>query len=553
MRDLRKSLYEHELLVLRVIGEWWDLDLTGTEKATSVETLAEALVQLDMRQEVAYLGPEEAAAFEDLLVAGGRMPVAAFARDHGDVRQMGPGRLEREEPWLDPVSAAEALWYRGFMYRGFDEAEGSDLVEYYYIPEELYRQLRDPEDASPPAAGGSRSSLEPAVEPGRFLAASIDAVDDLTTLLAEAQIMGLPSSGPDYLASYLLNRDPDRMSLLLALARELNLLRDTDEGARPARAVLGWLKRGREAQLRDLADAWSRSGWNDLCHTPGLECEGSNWQNDPILARTALIDVLPRDATWYQVSDLIARVRQDDPDFQRPDGRYDTWYIRDVENDAYLAGFENWALVEGRLLRFLIEGPMHWLGLADVARVRDGSELLFRLADRALAWLADRPAAAEEVTVPIVVHDDASVAVPFNAGRFQRFQVARVAEAAPAEPGRPFEYRLTPRSLERAREQGVDPDRLLPFLAEASGRPVPASTRRAIERWAAQGVEGRLEETVILRVRDKEILDKLRANPKTRDLIGEYLSDLAAAVRPDDWPELRSAAARLGLLLDHIN
>ena len=32
---------------------------------------------------------------------------------------MGPGKMEREEPWLDPANAAESLWYRGFLFRGF--------------------------------------------------------------------------------------------------------------------------------------------------------------------------------------------------------------------------------------------------------------------------------------------------------------------------------------------------------------------------------------------------------------------------------------------------
>jgi hypothetical protein len=104
MYDLEKALYDHELIVLRVIGEWWELDLTGYQKAACVTALAEALKQLDLGQEILYLGPEEADALGDLLSAGGRLPVAAFERQHGQVRTMGPGRIEREEPWLDPVS-----------------------------------------------------------------------------------------------------------------------------------------------------------------------------------------------------------------------------------------------------------------------------------------------------------------------------------------------------------------------------------------------------------------------------------------------------------------
>ncbi len=74
----------------------------------------------------------------------GRVPVAVFGRTHGDVRMMGPGRMEREEPWMDPVSATEALWYRGFVYRAFDEtAEG--VMEFYFLPQDFMDSFPQPE------------------------------------------------------------------------------------------------------------------------------------------------------------------------------------------------------------------------------------------------------------------------------------------------------------------------------------------------------------------------------------------------------------------------
>ncbi|MCA9972505.1 MAG: hypothetical protein KC425_19925, partial [Anaerolineales bacterium] len=73
---------------------------------------------------------------------------------------------------------------------------------------------------------------------------------------------------------------------------------------------------------------------------------------------------------------------------------------------------------------------------------------------------------------------------------------------------------------------------------------------RGIERWAENGVEGRLETAVVLRVRDASILDTLARNPKTRDFVGERLGDLALTVRRDQWQAFRDATAELGLLLD---
>jgi hypothetical protein len=543
MRALAQALQDHELIVLRVIGEWWELDLTGMDKAAAVKALAERLAQVDLQQESLYLPPEEAEALGDLVAQGGRLPVAAFSRAHGEVRQMGPGRLEREEPWYDPVSAAEALWYRGLIYRGFDEtSEG--LLEFYFVPPELLGQLTSSAPLAEPVPAYEAASMgfPPAPPPPAYQTAVTDAVDDLTTLLALALQTALQ---PDKLNALLLNPNQDRRSLLLTLAQEMGMVRRSDGRIRPTRAAVAWLQKSREAQLRDLVDAWTSSEWNDLCHTPGLRCEGEGWRNDPLLARTALLDVLPRRADWYDLADVAARLKETDPDFQRPDGNYDTWYVRDVAEGIYLAGFAAWEGVEGRLLRFLVQGPLFWLGMVETAEPS-----LFRLTPRALEWLADRPPVQDEVRVPLVVQPDGNLVVPYNADRYQRFQAARIGEPQPVTSGQPFTYRLTPRSLAGAQEQGISPERIVTFLAEAGSRPVPKSVQRAITRWAANGVEGKLEAVVALRVRDEAILDTLRNNPKTRDFIGESLGAFAATVRRDEWAAFRAATAELGLLLD---
>jgi hypothetical protein len=193
---------------------------------------------------------------------------------------------------------------------------------------------------------------------------------------------------------------------------------------------------------------------------------------------------------------------------------------------------------------------MSWLGLTEVESI-SRTERRFRLTQLAHDWLDGVLPSKDEVSVPIVVHEDATISVPFNANRYTRFQIARVSEAEPALPGQPFRYTLTPTSLARAREQGVEPDRLLKFLEESSGRAIPATTRRGIERWASRGTEARMDRVVLLRVKDPEILDKLRANPSTQRYIAEATGDLAAVVNLEDWPELRLAAASLGLLIDY--
>jgi hypothetical protein len=396
----------------------------------------------------------------------------------------------------------------------------------------------------------SSHGLVPIEEPVRFKSQVTDSVDDLTSILAILQNQTLQNGFQEQIQPFLVNQDKRRLRFLASLASDLGLLRETEAGIKPARRALSWLKKSREEQLRDLSDAWTRSSWNELLNTPGLVCEDNNWTNDPISARTALLDVLPRDTSWYRLADLITQIKKSEPDFQRPDGNYNTWYIRDEEGGDYIVGFDNWDLVEGRLLHFLVTGPVVWLGMAEIDASKVTHETRFRITSRAVSWLANIEVKSAEVEVPIVVRNDASIQVPYNSSRFHRFQVARIANPQPVERDKPFNYRLSPRSLSGARDQGIEPERLKKFLEEASGRPIPPSTMRAIERWAEFGSEARLDMAIVLRVRDSEVLDKLRANSRTRPFIGEALGDMAVLIKQDDWSELVTAAAQLGLLLD---
>ncbi len=460
---------------------------------------------------------------------------------------MGPGRMEREEPWLDPVSASEALWYRGFIYRGFDET-AEELLEFYYVPTELlanFPQVR-PVQTKPPAISLHPLDTSP-TEPVRSVT---EAVDDLTALLAVTLQMTLHKDQRTAVDRLLLNPDPERRSLLLTLANEMGLVREGNGGLRPTRAAVDWLKKSRDAQLFALADAWSNSDWNDLCHTPGLQCEGENWHNDPILARTALLDALPRTSDWYQLSDYINFMKLINPDFQRPDGNYDTWYIRDADQEGYLAGFDAWDYVEGRLLRYLIQSPLYWLGLVDLANVSKAEQAAFRLTERAQLWLTGQPPKQDSVQLPIAVQPDGTILVPQEAERYQRFQVARVAEAQPVDKSQPFQYRLTPASLALSTEQGIKSERVLQFLAQASGKTLPKSIQRAVARLQDRGIEARLESIMVLRVIDETILETLRANPRTRDYIGESLGELAVAIKPGKWEAFCAATTKLGLFLD---
>ncbi|MGB1252605.1 MAG: helicase-associated domain-containing protein [Candidatus Promineifilaceae bacterium] len=553
MYSLKQSLLEHHLIVLRVLGEWLELELIGMDKLSCAEALADVLRRVNFQQELNYLQPEEADAVRELAAAGGKMPVSTFGRKYGVVRQMGPGRLEREKPWFNPDSAAEALWYRGFLFSGFDETSDG-LVEYYYIPEELFVKLDVPlavkeesAEISPTEATEDVAPFRP-IEPEDFAPGATYAVDDLTTLLALAQRGVVENDSIESILPYLINRHVARLTLLFKLAEELNMLRPNEDKLRPTRHAVTWLQESRENQLRALANAWQRSVWNALRQMPALICEGNNWQNDPIRVRLALRNNIPSDGSWIRVADLIAAIKSDTPDFLRPDGNYDSWYIRDAESNEYLNGFESWDAVEGQLLAYVIHQPLAWLGLVDY------SADAVRWTARGVAWIEDRRLQVEEPDLPLTVQPDAQVIVPRQASRHQRFQLARIAIPQPYQQDRPYMFAITPASLEFAKTQGIQPQRVLTFLQNAmEGAALPAGTKRAIERWGEHGTEGRFESVMVLRVADTKVITTLRRNPKTCDLLGESLNDRTVIVDRDNWDKLQSITTQLGLLLESPN
>ena len=79
----------------------------------------------------------------------------------------------------------------------------------------------------------------------------------------------------------------------------------------------------------------SASTFNDLRCLPGLTFEGQ-WDNHPRQTRLTLLDMLshlPQD-TWWSLNSLVSAIREKMPDFQRPGGDYDSWFIRKEGSDT---------------------------------------------------------------------------------------------------------------------------------------------------------------------------------------------------------------------------
>ena len=469
-------------------------------------------------QEVVDFHPQAQAALDALLAEGGELAEAQFSREFGSVRQMGPAKLEREQPWHTPESVAELLYYYGLLGRGFKGA-GQNAHTFVYIPKDVLPWL--PKPASSEEGKGLAVAPVPAPPPARMLVDEGAFLEDIGSILGFLHTEGLRMTdrGPhpddtSLLAERLqttggfvaVNAGPEtgqetgpgtgqetgdgqrpedvRLALLLHLVNRLGLLRRDGERVRlNGNRVHTFLGQPPNEQWFALWEGWRSSPeWNDLLRTPGLDCSGGNWRNDPQRTREIVIGLLARlqPGLWYSQSDVIDAIKEAAPDFQRPTGDYDSWYIRASSTKEFLKGFDHWGQVEGALLRFLFSGPLYWLTAFDMAEPSAGDDMLISLSPLGAAWLGhDTPAPDEIARQPLVVGDDYTIRIPFGTPLSDRFRVERFAQWQSSYPE--FVYQINQRSLQRAGAEGIPADKILDFLKQRA-RHVPDNVQAALLR-----------------------------------------------------------------------
>jgi len=495
-------------VLLRVLAELRGAVLDGADtRHQAIELLAAQItdptsVQYAYQEVVEGFAMTEKAV-ELMLRENGEMNEAQFSREFGSIRQMGPAKLERESPWLYPESMAEVLYYYGLLGRGFKGA-GQQAHAIVYIPSDVIPWLPQPQ-----VENGEEALPIKAVPPppkSRTIPADSSFLEDMGTLLGfiHSDRLRLTASGPhpedveklvERLQLPFSNDDAwlnTRLALMLHLANRLGWLRrsgdspDGDDAVElTGNRVRIFLEKTRPEQRLALWSAWYDSpDWNDLCRTPGLECANTRtWKNDPLQTRKTILNLLGKLQAdlWYSQTDVIGAIKEMEPDFQRSAGNYDTWYIRNSSTQEFLKGFAQWEAVEGTLLGFLLQGPLHWLDVFSLAEPSSGDDMQVSLTAEGARWLGQElPASTDEPTRhPIQVGEDFTITLALSEPLSERFRVERFANWSASYPQ--YVYKINKRSLQRAAEEGITAQRVLDFLKQRS-RNVPEKVATALAR-----------------------------------------------------------------------
>jgi hypothetical protein len=560
--NLYHALLDYDLVLLAAIAERRGTELTARRQQDAAEELATALLEPESMQEVvAWLTPNQRAALDALLVAGGQLPATRFSRDHGAVRRMGPGRLEREKPWRDPQSSVEALYYAGLIFFGFDKIEGQ-IVEIAFVPDDLLPFL--------PAVESGLGDLAVAiVSPPRIVRDAGRAVaEDLTTLLGWIDTDS-PRPGPDRalrprdmarinerlmvsqdLTGIRSEHQAGRLGLLLHLTRELQLVEVLDGRLHLQRPTTRkWLQADPFSQMLTLQVTWRDDPqWNDLWQVPSLRPERTGWRNDPLATRVRLLKHLACCSAdqWISLERFIAAIKQTDPDFQRPADAYNAWYIRDVSTGEYLMGHEHWNEVEGALVAYLIAGPLHWMGVTTLGfESHEAAPVAFRLTPSGAFFLNLTDQAPQAPPPPpMTVEADLTVRTLAGGNLYDRFQLARVAEWQAS--GEVFVYQITPASLSRALSQDIRVEHIVAFLKRTTRAHLPSKAVETLRAWSDRRGEVRLARATVLETRTATVMRELRAHPAIGPLLGESLSPTRVLVMEQDQGKLMPLLQQIG-------
>jgi hypothetical protein len=538
MPQLKKMLQSYDIDLITRISQFWGIDITRIDSSSIVEHLFIAMLDRSLLEEIIASLPLEAKrAWGSLSKTNRPMTWANFTRKFGDVRVFGPARRKRESPETNPASNSEFLWYRGLIGRAFLDIP-PEPQEYVFIPEEL-QNLLSPSDQF--SAVFKINDVKSSMVKSEYPATS-RVLDHITDWLS-ARRMDRPLPAETFRNWGI----PE--TFISPITRELNLM--DSQGILDAELLKTFFQTNREDLLKKMFDGWKESKKiNDLRIVPGLEFEGT-WQNDPVRARQFVLELLHdlQLATWYSLTSLVDGVKTRFPDFQRSAGDYDSWFIRQQGSGEYLRGFERWDDVEGALLTFLVTGPLHWLGMLDIGETTSPDTptvfSLSKFAPMLLDNTVNKKLIKEYSKVKFT--SDLSIIIPVFSSRLIRYQIGRFCEIKNSSLS-DTRYQLTLASIRTAEEQGLKVNQLLQLLEKNYKDQLPGSFRTLLERWELNGLESTFEKRILLRVKQPEILKKIKLHPRASKLIVEELNPTTAIIEPQGVELLTKIFMEMGIL-----
>ncbi|MDO9547065.1 MAG: helicase-associated domain-containing protein [Pelolinea sp.] len=541
MPTISETFQDYETDMLEMIAEQWGIADDIIQKQNIKKQLSNLLNNKELFSEIIQsLSADAQSALQFLLNDGGKTQTAQFTRRFGEIREMGAGAREKEHPDRNPISTSESLFYRGLIALSFFN-ERNEAEEFIYIPSEFITFIKPTQEFSL-KAHTPRAYPETTLTQKHY--ASDEILDHMCSLLAAirgkiptAEVSQvIPSPIQRFLNTFFYSQEIIDKKAAISDTNKIKELLLDERDAAFSKACISWME---------------NKSLNELKLLPNLRFEGK-WKNEPAKTRKKLLDIISNlipDA-WYSITDFVDWMQKIHPDFQRSRGEYDLWFIKDVETDNFINGFENWQQVEGQLLEYFLTGPLFWFGIIDLASNENSDRMIgFKKSKWATTLLNKQFVKYNSPeTSECILHSNGEVLVQTNTQREIRYQIARFCVWEKKNPNH-YRFKISSSAIRRADAQKITVNQIKTLFEKYGKKPVPKNLFIALDRWNKGQLQIELKDQILIRVDSAEILDKIQKSPAKQYII-ERLNPTTAIVSSDNLNRLEDAIIKLGYFAD---
>jgi hypothetical protein len=545
--DLRDCLDQCSLGLLRQIATTHQVPLPESPaRAEVLRVLAERLLQPGyLAQRVANLAEVERAALALVVAEGGQVRSLALERE----------LRHRQGSDLAAAELLAGLLQSGVLFRAF-QATGADRGEVYVAPSELNQLVPPP----PPSTRPTLPPVEPPAETRRCSPSfNLFAMASFVRTWRQTAAAGRPgaatggqldalSAETAELTVELPGRTPrERWTLLGHLGLRLGLFAREEGGLQPTERVPEWLGQGEAGERQLWLSYLNSEQWNDLERAGSGDARFVGRTADSGVSRAQfveLIRVLPVDQ-WVPASDVETLVRELAPDFLREGFEVSSSRLVDLESGDELVGTASWERVEGPLVKYLLGGPLFWLGVVEWGLANQGWDRL-RVTSAGRAWLEGSDEALWPALDPIELTEERQIIAP------ERCDLALLWDLEPylelQRRGPPSVYELKRASFARGLEAGGTLDELRKLLERAALGLLPPAFDQALDRWAGRAGRFRLRPIVVLTSEDEAEMTAFLEKLQDTGLVRERLGPKATSITPARAGDVADALGRQGQL-----
>ena len=544
---LRQLLYRTETRLLPVIAGFWLRSEIRSDYEELIRILCERMLDSVILKKMltGSEGRDLTSGLRSLSEHQGQEEAEAFESLFGAMRIAGTDRILREKYWKTPVSVTEKLFYRGLIFRENRTISG-ELKACYVLPEDLRKRIDSISEILAPSAGPADDPfiVRPA-SPSETVSVLPPREDlpDLFTLAAALKRDSRPFMIP---GADISDEQARFIEMLLSESGSFPSGKEADP-----EQIRSFLVQNRTAARLELMRVWRNSAvYDELDENTAQLSIIDPPDFDRRVPRNSILRCLAslQADTWWSLSGFTAAVKRTVPDFLRGSFSKTRGQIRDAEGND-LSGIGSWFQLEGAYIRFMLFGPLHWLGITQTAFEDKANEApgAFRITKDGLFYLLE--SAEAEISPSILakpnleqaapnISADGAITCSSRVPRYFRYTAARCCEIEKLK-GDICSFRLTPNSLSEAEKAGISRGSFLALLRRFSGKAVPPALASMLASDDKVLIPATIYNATILTVPQPEILTDLLGTSRLEKWILQQINENSLMIDPKGIDEFR--------------